>query len=313
MIIGAVLLTLTLALWLPLAVVADLVRLRRRLPVTRLLLFALCWVWIELAGVAAATVLWLVGQRHNLRLHYGIQRWWAASLMKALQACCGIRLHPENIEQLTPGPTLLYCRHASLADSLVSAYVVCTLLRLEPRYVLKHELASDPCLDIVGHRIPNHFLDRDAANSAGELAAIEEMSRGIGANGIGVIFAEGTRANPKKRERALTKIAERDPQRAETMAALHHLLPPRPAGALAMHRGAPTAKIALAWHTGFEGLDTFGGMIKALGRGITPIRFVISSVVTDGVPSDVEGFQNWIDDQWLRMDGEVAAALKVAG
>ena len=33
---------------------------------------------------------------------------------------------------------------------------------LRLRYVLKRELLWDPCLDIVGQRVPNIFVDRDA-------------------------------------------------------------------------------------------------------------------------------------------------------
>ena len=54
----------------------------------------------------------------------------------------------------------MLCRHASLADSLVSAWVITSVAGMNPRYVLKRELLVDPCLDIVGNRLPNHFLDR---------------------------------------------------------------------------------------------------------------------------------------------------------
>jgi len=66
---------------------------------------------------------------------------------------------------------LMVCRHASRADSLVSAWVVTIGAGMHPRYVLKRELLADPCLDVVGNRLPNHFGDRGAADSATELVA----------------------------------------------------------------------------------------------------------------------------------------------
>ena len=124
----------------------------------------------------------------------------------------------------------MLCRPASLADSLVSAWVVTSLAGLRPRYVLKRELLADPCLDIVGNRLPNYFLDRQAADSRLELDALTLLSAGMGLDDVAVIFPEGTRASPNKRERALSKLRERDPARAERLAGLQHLLPPRPAG-----------------------------------------------------------------------------------
>jgi len=233
--------------------------------------------------------------------------------MAALRVTCGVRVTVENAEVLRPGPTILLARHASLADSLVSAYAVTSEARLNPRYVLKRELLAEPCLDVVGNRLPNHFLDRGAADSGPELDALSALTSTMGADDIGVIFPEGTRANPDKRARALEKIGSVDPVRAERLRGLQHLLPPRPAGAIAMLRGCPTADVLLAWHVGFEGLDTFGGILRAVGQPMRPVRFVLRRVPRGEVPSvsddDTSSFVAWLDEQWLRMDREVAVAL----
>jgi 1-acyl-sn-glycerol-3-phosphate acyltransferase len=306
--VAAMMLTVLIPVWVPLTVIADVARLRWRLPLLRLLGFGLCWAWLETMGVLAAFGLWVTGQRHNLAAHYRLQAWWASKLLASLGATCGIRIETTDGDVFTPGPTVLFVRHASLADSLVSAYVITELAHLRPHYVLKRELLADPCLDVVGHRIPNYFLDRGAADSAPELAAIETLARGLGNADVGVIFPEGTRANTSKRIRALAKIAERDPDRASSLAALQHLLPPRPSGALAMIRGAVTADVVLAWHVGFEGLDSFGGIVRALARPFQPIRFVARRVPRAEVPAE-ELFAPWLDEQWLLMDADVGAEL----
>jgi 1-acyl-sn-glycerol-3-phosphate acyltransferase len=214
----------------------------------------------------------------------------------------------EHLDVLAPGNAVVIARHASLGDSLLSGWALTAEARLQPRYVLKKELLFDPCLDVVGLRVPNHFLDRQATDGSVELAALEELARGIGPGVVAVIFAEGTRANDAKRARALEKIGERDPQRAERLRPLRRLLPPRAAGSTALLNGAPDADVILAWHTGFDGLDSFGGMIRQLGSGLAPVRFVAERIPRSEVPDGAD-FPDWLDAQWLRMDAQVDRAL----
>jgi 1-acyl-sn-glycerol-3-phosphate acyltransferase len=313
LILGAVVLTVLLPAWLPLVIIIDASRLKWRFPLARLLLFGVCWAWLETVGVICSALLWIVGQSKNVPRHYALQRWWADRLLRALKATCGFSVEVENIDSLKPGPVILLARHASLADSLVSAYVVTTLAHMNPRFVLKRELLADPCLDVVGQRLPNHFLDRQATDSAPELEALQSLVTDIDASTVGIIFPEGTRANNKKRTRALEKIATNDPDRADRLSDMRHLLPPRPAGAAAMLRGCISADVVVAWHVGFEGLDTFGGILKAISSDMPPIRFHLRRVSRDEIPdasiSNGEGFTRWLDDEWMRMDREVNDAL----
>ena len=192
--VAAAALLLLVPIWLPIAVVVDVVRGRPRLPSVRLLLFALGWAWLESTSVVIAFALWLAGQRNNHEIHYRLQAWWAASVLGVLRATTGISVSVENVGELRPGPVVMLCRHASLADSLVSAWVITSLAGLRPRYVLKRELLADPCLDIVGNRLPNYFLDRQAADSQVELDALTLLSTGMSTTDVAVIFPEGTGA-----------------------------------------------------------------------------------------------------------------------
>ncbi|MCE9622082.1 MAG: 1-acyl-sn-glycerol-3-phosphate acyltransferase [Actinomycetia bacterium] len=310
LLLAAVLLLATLPIWVVLGGLADTVRGRLRLPTVRLLAFGLCWAWLELIGVATAGLFWITGRRRNQSAHYGLMRWWAARLMGALRFTTGIKVAQVDADCLQPGPVVLLCRHASLADSLVSAWVSTTLQGMQPRYVLKRELLGDPCLDIVGNRLPNHFLDRNATDSDTELAAVRALSHGMKSNQLAVIFPEGTRASVKKRERALVKIAERDPQRAERLGALQHLLPVRPAGSAALLEGAPEADVVIGWHVGFEGLDTFGGILRHLARTPRPIRFCARRIARSEVPTG-DAFTRWLDDEWVATDRAVAELLEM--
>ena len=310
LLLAAIVLLLASPVWLLLGIVADVVRGRFRLPTVRLLSFALLWSWLETAGVLVSASFWMIGRSDDHRRHYALQRWWARNLLRALRLTCGVRVNVENVEALRPGPVVLLARHASLADSLVSAYVVTTVAGMKPRYVLKRELLADPCLDVVGQRLPNHFLDRGAADSTPELEALADLTSSMDEVTAGIIFPEGTRANSSKRAKAIAKISEVDPERVGRISSMRHLLPPRPAGAAAMLRGNATCDVVVAWHVGFEGLDTFSGILRALSKPIPPIRFVLRRIPRIEVPSSYREFTAWLDDEWMRMDYEVDTALK---
>jgi len=76
-----------------------------------------------------------------------------------------------------------------------------------------------------------------------------------------------------------------------------------------MLNGHPTADVVVAWHVGFEGLDTFSGILRALSKPIPPIRFVLRRIPRSEVPSSYGDFTAWLDREWMRMDDEVDVAL----
>lgn len=305
------LLTVLLVPIILLTLIADLVLLRFRLPVTRLVVFALCWSWLETAGVLTSAGLWVIGRGRDVEAHYRLQRWWAGRLLASLRSTCGLELNVEGVEALSPGPVVLLVRHASLADSLVTAWVVTELGGLRPRFVLKDELLADPCLDIVGNRLANCFIDRSAADAEPALAAIAKLGAGMTPSDAAIIFPEGTRSNDAKRLRALERIAAHDEERAERLAELRHLLPPRPSGTRALIDSASGAHVVLGCHVGFERMDTFANIIAKLARQRITIRFRLTRV---SVPSTGQlDFDRWLDDTWLDLDRQVDKLLQEQG
>jgi 1-acyl-sn-glycerol-3-phosphate acyltransferase len=304
--------TVLAPVWFVATLTIDAMRLRFRFPLARLAAFGVCWGWIELGGVVRAFGTWVVGRGSDPATQYRLMAWWASALMRALRLTIGIAPRLDGADALAGGNVVVLSRHASLADSLLSAWAIRSRCDVWPRYVLKRELLFDPCLDIVGLRVPNHFLDRAAADGDAEVARLRALAATIGPGTAAVIFTEGTRANPDKRARALAKIAERDPARAARLSGLRRLLPPRPGGSRALVEGAPDADVVLAWHTGFDGLDSFGGMIAKLAKPLPPVRFVAVRVPRIEVPIG-DGFDAWLDDRWLEMDAAVDAALREVG
>jgi 1-acyl-sn-glycerol-3-phosphate acyltransferase len=311
-------LVLTIPLWLPLAVAYDLVRGWRRLPSVRLGIFAIWWAGLECVGVIAAGMLWLVGAAQRREVHYRLQRWWAGQVLNAISSTVGLELDVDGVDLLSGGPIIVLSRHASLADSLVTAVVLTTRARMNPRMVLKKELEWDPCLDVVGHRLPNVFVDRSASDNAQAVEDLTALVADLSTSDAAVIFPEGTRASKSKRERALAAISERDPERGERLSALGWLIPPRPTGTVAMLEGAPTADVVFTWHAGLDGLDSFAGIHRGVASGPLQIRYVVERFDRADVPSPGPGAENaarflrWLDDRWLEMDAAVGTALEAA-
>ena len=303
----AVMLVVASPLWVVASAVYDLLGRRPKLPTVRLVFFALLWSWLEVIAVVSSTILWMFGQGRNRDAHYALQRWWSARIIDALRLSVGLRVDVEVPDDWGSGPYVALCRHASLGDAIMSCWVLSTTGGLKPRYVLKKELKNVPTLDIFGHRLPNYFVDRGSSNVVAELTGIEEMAAGLDAKQVAVIFPEGSRVSAAKRDKELSRLRTRNPARAARMEALRNLLPPKSAGAAALLSAVPGADVLLMWHTGFDGLDTFSGILERLRDGRPRARMV----VTRWRRADVDrsgSFADWLDERWLEMDDLVARA-----
>jgi hypothetical protein len=69
----------------------------------------------------------------------------------------------------------------------------------------------------------------------------------------------------------------------------------------------PDADVLTVWHIGFDGLDTFGGILRALRRPVAA-RVVVEAHPRAGIPAG-EGFVRWLDGQWARLDRIVDAEM----
>ena len=294
-------------LWVIACLLVDLVGKKWRAPTLRLVAFALCWSWLEVIGVSVAGVLWLCGQGKNQSANYALQRWWAKQLIRSLRITCGFGIDVEGVEALSEKPLVCLGRHASLGDALVSAWVFGSLAQRLPRYVMKKELLLDPCLDIVGQRIPNYFVDRGSAAIRQEIDGIRAMASNMLPGDVAVIFPEGTRTNDEKRVALVQRLETRAPERHSKLAGLERLLPPRSAGATALLEAIPDGDVVFLWHVGFDGLDTFGGVRRRLAQAEPHARVVLELHDRASVPNGV-AFEAWLDDRWLEIDRKVVEA-----
>ena len=312
-VIGVVLVTALLPLLLIGALLVDVFRaITSRKPFMALRLVAFLWIYLlaENAGLLALLGVWvLCGFGHNkarmLDWTWRFQQRWAGVLLGAVKLLFGLRIVDEGAECLRPGPVIVLIRHASIVDNLLPSALVAARERVRLRYVLKRELLSEPCLDVAGQRLPNYFVRRDTGEEV-ERQRIGQLASGMGSEDGLLLYPEGTRFTAERRQRALEKISERDPERAARLEPIEYLLPPKVGGLLAVLSQAPQADVVLMAHQGFDGLrlisDIWGGAL--VGRVIN-VRF--TRVPHDQIPTSRDDQVEWLDELWLEADRWVAS------
>ena len=300
-----------LIVMIPIAAVFDVVG-RRRLGTVRLLMFGACYLLWEAIAVAAAFLLWIAtgfglftDRPWSRRAHRRLQACWVDSLLGLARPLLGLRIEIEGADALRDGPLVMLCRHASMVDTLLPAHLLFHR-GFGGRYVLKRELLWDPALDIIGHRIPNHFLDRSSADTEAELRALEQLARDATDGEAVVIFPEGTRWTADKCRRARAFLESSDPSLAARTPALTHTMPPRPRGTIAVFAGSPAADVVTMAHTGLEVLT---GPVEAL-RLLPfrhPVRISLWRTPRSEIPVDHDGRVEWLTDEWARVDAWIDA------
>lgn len=289
------------------AVVVDGIG-RRRLALTRAYLFLVWFLVCELVGLCVAFLLWaarpVIGARTYLAGNYALQAAWVQALMGGMQALFGARIVVDGVGAAARGPLILLVRHASSGDALLPISAVTGPLRLWPRYVLKAELRWDPCLDVVGHRVPNAFVRRGAG--AGEAEKSAALVAGLGERDVVVLYPEGTRFSARGRERRLAELAAREDPLLDRARALEHTLPPHSGGVLALLQRAPGVDVAFLAHAGFDRVRTLGDLFRGALIGAR-IEGELWRVPAAEIPADEAGRRAWLFDQWARIDRWVAA------
>jgi 1-acyl-sn-glycerol-3-phosphate acyltransferase len=299
----------------------DLVR-RNGLAGLRLL--GLVWVFLlaELLGVIVAACLWLrhlVQPRRDhdrfLEDNYRLQRWWARLLLGAAARLLRLRFRVEGDATAVPGPVVVLMRHTSIVDTILPVVFLGARHGLRLRYVLKTELRLDPCLDIVGHRLPNCFVNR-AGETEREVAAVGRLADGLGPRDGALIYPEGTRFEPGKLARAQAKLAELDPELHALSLRLRHVLPPRPGGTLALleHALPQGADVVIFAHKGLERLVRLHDVLSGKAVG-TEVCLRLWRIAGTEVPAERQARLRWLFERWHEVDafaGEDAVPMPVA-
>ena len=278
--------------------------------------FITVYLICECIGLIVSAWLWLrypvLGRDHGdyLRANGALQAWWANALCRSAQILFRLRFDISGEDALQGPGAIVLPRHTSIGDTLLPMFIYTIPQRLGVRYVLKRELLLDPCLDTAGHRLPNVFLNRSADDMSTELAALQALASQAGDDAI-VIYMEGTRFSPAKRQQILDKLAAKPDSDAQARAERWtQLLPPRPAGALALMASAPGKDLLFMAHSGFEGAASFASLFNGSWLNTT-VRLHFWRVAAADIPADDEGRRELLYRQWDTMHQQVSAMQQV--
>ncbi len=288
---------------------------RRRKPWMALRLLALVWwsLMIELYGLVRLLPLALSPARHDPARYqpwiYRLLNWWLSSHLAGLRVIFGLTFEIEGLEHAGPGPVVTLVRHASTIDTLLPEAILGSAHGLRLRYVLKRELLMFPTADIGRRWAPGVFVRRGTGDTVDALDRLRALATGLGREGAVVIYPEGTLYNEEKLARAKRVLAKRQPGLAPLAAGLRHVLPPRPAGSLALLRAASDADVVILGHVGLPKFEYMSDIWQGDLVGST-VRMKVWRLPIAEVPlADEDVFSEWLYERWSELDCWIDAQL----
>ena len=309
-VVSWLLLTLLSPVWIPLGLVVGIVR-QRAFVLLRLAAFGWFYFGFELIALVliAATFIVRRNSKRRRKTLYRLQAWWASVNLRVAQRLLRLSIVVDGAEAALPGPSILLIRHASILDTLVACAYVQRPYRYPLRYILKRELLFDPCIDIVGNALPNYFVDR-GGGTAEELAGIRALVTDLGDDGV-VIFPEGTRFSPKKRQIALAKLEAEGGSVRDAAQMLTHVLPPKPGGVLTLLDALPDVDCVFVAHAGLEAFAKVRDLSSGAVVGST-VHVQFWRVAANEIPNDDGERLRWLFQQWGKVNAFVRNATETS-
>jgi 1-acyl-sn-glycerol-3-phosphate acyltransferase len=296
--------TLFLPISLVLSIISDLV-IKKHFSITRGVLFLFIYLSSEIVGIFSAFFIWLFYAKNKelfRQKNFILQSKWTSFLAHASFKLFEIKLELEGQEEIGTRPIIVFMRHTSVADTIIPAVFISVPNNIILRYVLKKELLFDPCLDIVGNRLKNYFVNRKPENTAEEVKKVGLLAKDL-KNGEGVlIYPEGTRFSQSKYNKIIEKLKQNnDLEMLERALVLKNVLPPRLGGTLELLNNNKNADIIFCTHTGLEGSASFSKFINGkLIKQTLKIKFW--KIPFENVPSEKEQQILWLYENWQKVD-----------
>jgi 1-acyl-sn-glycerol-3-phosphate acyltransferase len=300
--------TITLPLLLLVAGVVDLALwVRRRKPWVGVRLVAMLWWFLlgEMRGIATIFAIGIAARGRDSTTRrariYRLRQRWAAMHLGGVRRLFRLRFELEGLDDAGPGPVLIFMRHASIVDNMLPDAIVGRAHGLGLRFIIKRELQLLPTIDIGGRWVPTVFVRRASSDPEAELAEVRKLAIDLGSDEGVLVYPEGTRHTAAKLARAQATIAERQPEIAPLAARLHHVLPPRLGGPLALLESARGVDVVFCGHVGFDGFERVrdiwaGGLVGSAVR----VRFWRHPAAT--IPTDRDARITWLYEQWQILD-----------
>jgi len=265
------------------------------------------YLWCETIGIFSALLIWV---RHRnradfLRANYRLQYWWANALKVMAEKLFRLRFDVSGEAALAGPAGLMLPRHASIADTVIPMVFYAIPRNIRLRYVLKNELLVDPCLDIVGNRLPNYFVDRGGQDSERARRGVATLMHALDEDEGVLIYPEGTRFSAAKRAALQSRYADSADMQAQ-LQRWKVLLPPRLGGTLALLSNSNGKDLIFCAHTGFEGSSHFSNLVNGSWVG-AHIRIHFWRVPNAEIPPDAQSQVQFLFRQWDRMQDTLNA------
>jgi 1-acyl-sn-glycerol-3-phosphate acyltransferase len=298
------------------AAIVDQVR-GRSWVIVRCIAFFAYYLLCEVMGICASFGVWVAtgcgaARARFQQWNFALECWWARTLLRGAQRIFGMRVEVEDPPNPGRGPIILFIRHASVGDTLLPAVYISGRHGIVLRYVLKRELLWDPCLDIVGNRLRNCFVRRGSGESAHEIALVQGLMEDLGPMDGVLIYPEGTRFTPRKRQHILERLAEKgDADLLAKAEGLQHILPPRLGGPLALLERNVGADAVFCAHVGFDRAGSFKDLLNgSLVHRLIRVRFW--RIPYADIPRGAAAQTDWLYEQWARIDAWVGGVNEPA-
>lgn len=300
------------------AAIIDLAIPRGKWPTLRLVAFVVGYLMLEIVGLVSLFVLWIrSGFGWKLKTpkvqeaHYSFMRWWLRVMDKMVRRLFHLKVLIEDRPEPTPGPILVFCRHAGPGNSLLLIGTLLVGYRRHPRIVMLAKLQWEPMFDVMLNRVPNRFIKHDPARRDSYIDAIGDLAANLGDDEAFVLFPEGKDFTPRVRTRAIDYLKRKGHlEAAERAERMKYVLPPRHNGVRAALQAAPEADCVFVAHSVLEEVGTF----KELWARIPFDKPVIARywrIPASEMPTDEDALIESMYVWWERIDAwcaEKAAA-----
>ena len=311
------LLVATLPVWLLVGAVTSPFLPGRWRPL-RMLWFAIVWVSVEWAALAALLWLWL---RTGLGRDIATPRWQAAHvrlLRWVLDTVYATARRTFRLRVVGSGPggplprdrpLLVLCRHAGPGDSLLLVRALVTLADRRPLIVLKDALQLDPTVDVLVNRLPSRFITPRPGVASDVESAIGDLAAGAGPGDAVVIFPEGGNFSERRRLRAIERLRSLGHADEAALAeGWRNVLAPRPGGTLAALAAAPDADVLFVAHEGLEDLSSLADLWRGLPMDdVVEARWWRVPAAEAPRAAPVDDQVDWLFTWWGTLDTWIAA------
>ena len=275
----------------------------------RMVVFGTFYLLMEVMGLLVMLGLWVrfgfgtqLSSATAKDAHFRFMALWLGLMYKAVKLLFGLRINIEERPAPTPGPVLVFCRHAGPGNSLLLIGTMMIAYKRKPRIVMLAKLQWDPLFDTMGNRLPNRFIKHDKKDADRYVAAIGELAQGLGDQDAFVLFPEGKDFTQRLRLRAIDYLKEKGfHKHADRASSMLNVLPPRHRGPSIAITNAPDADVVFVAHSVLEEIGSF----KELWRRIPladPIDARYWRIPPSEVPKTEEELIEWLYVWWEQID-----------